>query len=829
MGFVSSLGRDLKFAFRQLRQTPIVSTVALLSLALGIGANVAIFSLVNALMLKPLPVHEPDRLVLIGLDAPNVVNTSLTNPQWEFIRDHQRTLVSVAAYGNPRFNLNSGGQTRNAQGLFVSGGFFDALGVTTHLGRLFTPADDRRGGGEHGPVAVLSYGFWQREYGGRPDVVGQTINLDGHPFEIIGVSQRDFRGVQIGRAFDVAVPLATEPIIRGKETQLDRRSSWWLTVIGRMPPGQTMAQAQARLRDIQGALREATMPQDWPADARKEYLDEPITLLSGSTGISSLRDRYAQPLYVLLGIVALVLAIACVNMANLLLAQSVSRRRELAVRLSLGANRWRLVRQLLVESILLSTLGAVAGLIVAQFATRAIVALLSTRTAIVDINLAIDWRVLAFATGVGLLTGILFGVAPAFRGTRLAPADAMRDFSRGVISGSSRFQVGHGLVALQVALAFVLVFGSTLFVRTLVGLTTQEMGFDSSRVLVGSIDLRATGVALEQRLQMYTRVRETLSAVPGVQAAATAFVTPVSGSTWNLEINVPGYAANDRRGVLFNGVSPNYFKAMGTPLLAGRDIADTDRAGSPNVIIVNEAFASKYFSGQNPVGKTFTIVGFNERFPTRVMEIVGLVANTKYQRLREAPQPIMYGAMAQERELMMGARLVIRSDAPWQSRAAVVDAIAGVHKDIAVDLKPLDEDLGANVLQERLVATLSAFFGGLALLLAALGLYGVMSYSVSRRRNEIGIRMALGAEPERVIALVLRHVAVITLVGLIVGAAAAVGSGRFINALLFNLAATDRTMIVVTALTLAAAAAIAGYLPARRAARIDPMAALREE
>jgi predicted permease len=281
--------------------------------------------------------------------------------------------------------------------------------------------------------------------------------------------------------------------------------------------------------------------------------------------------------------------------------------------------------------------------------------------------------------------------------------------------------------------------------------------------------------------------------------------------------------------VLFNGVSPNYFRVMGTPLLAGRDIADTDRAGSPQVIIVNEAFASKYFNGQNPIGKTFTIVGFNERFPTRVMEIVGLVANAKYQRLREPPQPIMYGSMAQERELLMGARLAIRSAAPWQSRGAVVDAITSVHKDIAVDLKPLDEDLGANVLQERLVATLSAFFGGLALLLAALGLYGVMSYSVSRRRNEIGIRMALGAEPGRVIALVLRHVALITIVGLIIGAAAAIGTGRFINALLFNLAATDRTMIAITAVTLAVAAAIAGYLPARRAARIDPMAALREE
>ena len=830
MGVVSSLVRDLKFALRQMRQTPIVSGVALLSLALGIGANVAIFSLVNALILKQLPVNEPARLVIVGLERPMGTDTAVTNPIWEYMRDHQQVLMGVAAYGNPRFNLNSGGETRNAQGLFVSGRFFDTLGVTPRIGRLFTAEDDRRGGGPEGPVAVLSHGFWQREYGGRPDVIGQPIMLDGHPFTIIGVSQRDFLGVQIGRAFDVAAPIGTEPIIRGRESSLDRRSSWWLIMIGRLAPGQTADQAQSRLRAFQPELREATMPQDWPADDRKRFLAEPFALTPGGTGVSNLRARYSQPLYVLLGIVGLVLTIACANMANLLLAQSVARRKELAVRLSLGAGRWRLVRQLLVESIMLSTIGAVAGLLIARWGSRAIVALLSTRTQIVEVNLAMDWRVFAFTTAVGVITGLLFGVAPAFRGTRLTPADALRDHSRGVVSGGGRFQIGHALVAMQVALSFVLVFGSTLFVRTLVALTTQEMGFESSHVLVGNLDLRATGVTPENRLQMFTRVREALSAVPGIEAAATSFVTPVSGSTWNLQINVPGYPSNDRRGVLFNGLSPNYFKTMGTPLLAGRDIADTDRAGAPEVIIVNEAFAKKYFNGENPIGRRFDIVGFNERFPTRHMEIIGLVADTKYQRLREEAQPIMYGALAQDREISSGVRVVIRTTgAPFESRNAIVQAISGVHKDIAVDLKGLDEDLGANVLQERLVATLSGFFGGLALLLAALGLYGVMSYTVTRRRNEIGIRMALGAEPRKVIRLVLTNVALITIVGLLVGAAASVGTGRFINTLLYNLAASDTTMIVVTAITLAAAAAIAGYLPARRAARIDPMAALREE
>jgi len=831
MGLLSSLGRDLKFALRQMRQTPIVSGVALLSLALGIGANVAIFSLVNALMLKALPVHAPEQLVLLQYDYKPRPSQSMTNVQWEYLRDHQDIFAGMTVTGSARFNLNAGGESRPVDGLFVNGRYFDALGVNPVIGRSFATEDDRRGGGKDGPVAILSYGFWQREYGGSPSVIGKPIALDGHPFTIIGVAPRDFFGLQVGRAFDVVVPVGTEPIIRGAESALDRRSFWWLTIIARLAPGQTREQAQGRLQALQPQLREATMPQDWRPQDQAEYITEPLILSPAATGISFLRTRYSQPLYVLLGIVGLVLTIACANMANLLLAQSVARRRELAVRLSLGAGRFQLVRQLLIESIMLSMLGAALGLVLAAWGSRALVAMMSTRTNLLALDLSMDWRVFGFTAAVGFVTGLVFGVVPALRGTSLGPADALRDHSRGIVSGGGRLNFGHGLVALQVALSFVLVFGSTLFVRTLVGLTSQSMGFDTERVLIAGIDLRRTGTPPEGRGPLYARLRDAVAAVPGVAAASGTSITPISGSSWNQRITVPGYEASERdRLSMFNSVTADYFRALGTPILTGRDISAADTAGRPIVALVNEAFAKKFLSGQNPVGRTFVVEQFGVGRKDAQLEIVGMVANAKYRSLREAAEPTTYVSIAQYTGVFSSIWMPIKtSGPPMAAREAVLAAITSVNKDIVVSFKTFEEDLDAATTQERLIATLSASFGGLALLLAALGLYGVMSYSVTRRQNEIGIRMALGAEPDNVIRLVLRHVALITAVGLVVGAAAAVGTGRFVNSLLFNLAASDRTMIAITAVTLAAAAAIAGYLPARRAARIDPMTALREE
>ncbi|MGE0460169.1 MAG: ABC transporter permease [Vicinamibacterales bacterium] len=830
MGVLSSLGRDLKSAVRQMRQTPIISGITLLSLALGIGANVAIFSLVNALMLKALPVHEPDRLVVIGYDGTTRPSQSMTNPQWEYLRDHQDVFAGMLASGGARFNLAAGGESRPVDGLFVSGRYFDTLGVNPILGRAFTEADDRRGGGD-GPVAILSYGFWHREFGGSPSVLGTTITLDGHPFTIIGVTPREFFGVQVGRAFDVAVPIGTEPIIRGAESGLDHRSFWWLTLIARLAPGQTLAQAQARLQALQPRLREATMPQDWRPRAQATYITEPLVLSPAATGMSFLRVRYSEALFVLLGIVGLVLMTACANMANLLLAQSMARRRELAVRLSLGAGRLQLARQLLVESLMLSMLGAVLGLGLAAWGSRGLVAMLSTRTNALALDLSMDWRVFGFTAAIGILTGLFFGVVPAVRSTRLAPADALRDHSRGIVSGGGRLNMGHGLVALQVALSFVLVFGSILFVRTFVALTTQPMGFNADRVLIAGIDLQRTGTAPGSRAQVYTLLREAVAAVPGIVAASGSAITPVSNSTWNQRIRVPGYEGTEcDRLSMFNSVMPDYFRALGTPILAGRDVSETDVAGRPTVALVNEAFAKKFLSGRNPVGRTFVIEQFGASRTDTEVHIIGLVANAKYRSLREAAEPTTYVPMAQHDSLFGAMSMSIRTPGPpMAAREEVLAAIGSVNRDIVVSFKTLAEDLGAAAIQERLLASLSAFFGGLALLLAALGLYGVMSYSVSRRRNEIGIRVALGAEPSRVIAMVLGHVARIALVGLSAGAVAAVGTGRFVNALLFNLATGDQAMIAVTTMALALVTGVAGYLPARRAARIDPMTALREE
>ncbi|MBI3400362.1 MAG: ABC transporter permease [Acidobacteria bacterium] len=826
---------DLRLAFRSLRSTPIVSAIAVLSLALGIGANTAIFSLVNSLLLRALPVKAPQQLALITDDTGRGIN-SWTNPIWEQIRQRRHELFDDAfVWGNQRFNLAEGGETQFADGVWASGGMFDTLGVRPMLGRTFTDADDARGGGPDGAVVVISYAFWQGRFGGAADAIGRRLNLDRVPFTIIGVTPPDFFGPEVGRAIDVMIPLGTEPLIRGKESSLDLRSWWWLTAMARLKPGQSVDAATAALRGVQAQIREATLPPDWRPNDIYQYLSEKFTLVAVANGNSELRRRYERPLVTILIVVALVLLIACANIANLLLARGTARRHEWSVRLALGASRWRLVRLLIAESLVLSIGGAALGLLIARWGAQLLVQALSTQNNTVFLDLSLDWRVLGFTSGATILTALLFGTAPAFQASAVAPIDAIKEHGR----GSSRRSRGaggsmaSGLVVAQVALSVVLVVAAGLFMRTFGSLANLPLGFDRDRVLLVQINAQRTEIPATERLATWERLRQSVIAVPGVASAAVSFVTPVSGMTWNNRLdNVSGAVPLPERQRLsnFNAVTPGWFMTFGTPILAGRDVNEGDRKGTPPVVLVNQAFAKKFLDGANPIGHTVTMGSFGPQArPPR--EVVGLVADAVYRSLREPVPPTIYVPVAQyDSSPPASVSISVRSasGSPALLARSVGAAINSVNRDLALTYRPLADQVNASLTQERLVAMLSGFFGGLALLLAGLGLYGVTSYAVTRRRTEIGIRMALGAAPAGVVRLVLSRVSVLVGIGVIAGAGVSVWASQFVASLLYGLQPRDPATLVGSAVTLAAVGALAGWLPARRASRIDPAEVLRD-
>ncbi len=828
---------DLRLAVRALRATPVVSLVAALSLALAIGANTAIFSLVNSLLLRALPVKAPQQLAMMtdGTVMSNgTVRRSWTNPIWEQMRSRRDLYDGLFAWSNQRFNLAAGGETLFVEGLWASGGMFDTLGVPAMLGRTFTPADDARGGGPDGAVAVISYSFWQRQFGGAADAIGKHLDLERVGFTIIGVTGPDFFGPDVGRAFDVAVPIGVEPLVRGKESWLDARSTWWLTVMARLKPGQSVDAGTAAIRGVQPQIREATMPPDWRPSDKDRYLKEKFTLVPAGTGNSSMRQRYERPLLTLLVVVSLVLLIACANIANLLLARATARRHELSVRVALGASGWRLARQLLCESFVLAGSGAAAGMLLASWASRLLVRQLSTQTNTVFLDLSPDWRVLAFTIGVTVATALLFGTVPALRASGVAPMDALKEQGRGT-SSDSRAGLASGLIVAQVALSLVLVVAAGLFMRTFSSLSGLHLGFDRDRVLLVTINAQRTEIPPADRLATFERIRQRVLAVPGVASAAVSLVTPVSGSTWDNRVDISdGVDLPEReRQSNFNAITPGWLTTFGTPLIAGRDIADGDRKGTPSIVIVNQAFARKFLNGASPIGHTVTIGGAGPGGePPR--EIVGVVGDAVYRALREPVPPTMYVPLAQldesRRPAPASMSVSVRSATgnPALLARSVSAAITGVNRDLALTFRPLADQVNASLTQERLVAMLAGFFGALALLLAALGLYGVTSYAVSRRRTEIGIRMALGAAPGGVVRMVLSRVTLLVGIGVAVGGAVSVWASKFVETLVYGLEPRDPATLAGAAVVLAAVGAIAGWLPAHRASRIDPAEVLRE-
>jgi predicted permease len=810
----------LRDAIRSLRSTPVVTLVAVCSLALGIGANSAIFSIVDSLIFKALPVSDPASLARIGSVRGDRI--PFTNPLWEAIRSRQYLFDGAFAASSTRLNL-SRGETEMVDGVMASARYFDVLGVTPILGRTFTEADDRRGGGPYGPVAVISYGFWQRRFDGAADVIGRSLTVNRVPFTIVGVTPPQFFGIDVGRTFDIVVPIGTEPLMRGKESALDRRTNWWLDVVVRLKPGQSFEEAQTAFRGVQPLIRNETMPQDWRPEDQATYLDTPMAMVPAASGISNMRDRYRRPLLTIMVVVGLVLLIACANIANLLLARATARRHELSVRVALGASRWRIARQLLVESLVLSAAGAALGLVVAQVGSRLLVRQLSTSTNTVFLSLPLDWRIVGFTAMVAVGTALLFGVVPALRGTRVDPQDALTAQGRGVL-GESHTSLGSTLVVLQVALSLVLVFAAGLFMRTFTSLATLDLGFDRNPVLIASINATALQLEPNERPALFRRALDATLATPGVSSAAVSSVTPIGGSTSNRRIELPDGPdlPVQERLTFINLVSENWFETYGVRFLAGRDFTAADRSGPP-VVVVNETFARKFIPGRNPIGARIRQQGVGS-VPTVEHEVVGYVKDTVYRSLREPVPPTMFILMDQVPEPPSSMSVSVKSAAgsPLLLSRPLAAALTAVHGDLAITLRPLADQVNAALIQERVLAGLSAVFGGLALLLAGLGLYGVTSYAVSRRRTEMGIRMALGSAPGSVVALILRRVAVLVAIGALTGVAMSIWAARFVSTLLFGVEPRDPSTLIGAVAVLSLIGLSAGWLPARRASQVDP-------
>jgi predicted permease len=816
----SMLRLDLRDALRSLRATPVVTVIALTSLALGIGANTALFSILNSLVLKPLPVREPDRLAFLE-------DGSWTNPIWEQIRDRQDQLFEGAfAWSTERFNVSGHGETDYINGVYASGRMFSVLGVGAFRGRVLTDADDRRDGGTSGPSAVISYGLWQQRFHAADDAIGRAVTVEGVPFTIVGILPRGFFGPDVGRTADIYLPLGNEALVRGRESNLDGRTTWWLSVMVREKAGQTLEGANAALRGVQPQIREATRPNmTYP-----NYLSDPLKLSAASSGRSTLRTRYQQPLTILMVVVGAVLVIACANIANLLLARATARRHELVVRLALGASRLRLARQLLTESLLLASGGAILGLGFAQLGSALIVRQLSTAASPVFLDTVPDWRVLGFTAGVALATALLFGLAPAIGVSRVTPNEALKEQSRSV-SGDRRFGLRNMLVVTQVALSLALIVAAGLFVRTFSALASVPLGFKPDPLLVVTMSLPPGDPAPADRPLVMDRLREAAAAVPGVKSAALAMIRPLSGSGWNGRVELPGSALTDRQRMTWiNAVSPGWFATYGIRLIEGRDLSGVDRAGGVPVTVVNETFVKKFMGGRGAVGSQVTRGGPGGQ--TSPFQVVGVVSDAVYRNPREGEAPTMFVPLAQMERLNPSITLSVevQPGARASAERGVAEALARADGRAAFTFAWYRDLAQVPVAQERLVAMLSGFFGGLSLLLAGLGLYGLTSYSVNRRRREIGVRMALGANPGGVVRLILSRVGWLVLTGVAAGAGLSWWATKYIAAsLLFNLKATDPTTFTAAALVLATVGALAGWLPAHRASRIDPTRVLRED
>jgi putative ABC transport system permease protein len=830
------LARDLRYAVRLLAKSPGFTLVAILSLTLGIGANTAMFQLLNALVLSPLPVAHPEQLAEVRLRDSDLEKARgnfsnggrITNPLWERMRERQDAFSSLFAWGVDTFNLAPAGEVRRARGLYVSGEYFPTLGIVPALGRLFTPADDRRGCGL--PGAVISHDFWQRELNGDPGVIGRTLTISTQRVDVIGVTPPGFFGVEVGKSFDIALPICSVSVFRPNPDPLSSGVHWWLSVMGRLAPGETLAHAEASMRAKSRDIFAASLPTNYPKVSIKSYLDSEFITLPRGTGVSDLREYYANPLLLLLAMTGLVLLIACANLANLMITRGAVRSRELALRLAIGASRGRLLSQLLSESLLIAVISAGLGLLLAGMMSQALVALLSTRVNPIVLGLAPDWRVFAFTAGTATLTCLLLGLAPALRATRGSPGDVLKGGSRGATRDHESLALRRTLLVAQVALSLVLVVAALLFVRSFRNVVNVALGFRQEGVLIVDASLPPPQRSREFSLGFKQRMQERLAALPGVEGVAETNIVPLSGQGTDNNIWMDGTDSGRSQSCYYSGVSPGYFRTLAIPLLAGRDVSEQDTPATPNIAVVNQTFARIFTGGANPVGKRFWVEA-TPTTPEMAYEIIGLVPDTKYTDLREDPHPTAFLPMAQATGTpRAGGTFLLRASVPLDGiTPSVRRALLEVDSNLRFVVRVMSSEIRDTVVRERMMATLSLLFGGLAALLAAIGLHGIISYSVERRRREIGIRLALGASRGIIIRSVLRESGTWVTVGLGLGVLASLALTRTAQALLFGVQPGDPATIAAALTGLALVAFLASYLPALQAARVDPMTTLKDE
>ena len=832
---IHSLWQDFRYGFRQLFKDPSVFTiVAAASLALGIGANTAIFQLINAIRLKSLPVKDPQELVTVDFRKDASLGGSwssrsarLTFAEFDQIRQNQQAFTGLFGWSASRFNMARGGEPHYAEGLYVSGDFFQQLGVNAALGRTFNTQDDNTTACS--ASAVLSYPFWQSQFGADPAILGKTVTLDKHSFPIVGITIPSFFGVEVGNRFDIAIPLCADRIMADdNQGRIPVLHYFWLSAMGRLKPGWTIERATAQLQAISPSIMKATLPTIYKSDQAKRYLNNKLEAVSAGIGVSSLRRQYERTLWVLMATTGLVLLIACANLANLLLARASVRQGEIAIRLAIGASRWRLVRQLLVESLLLSALGTVLGIGLAQVLSRSLITFMTTANNPIFVGIGMDWRLLGFTAAIAVGTCVLFGLAPALRATDLSPVAAIRANGRSVTAGREKFGLRRGLMVVQVAFSLVLLVGALLFVRSLHNLMTTDSGFKPEGVM--TLNINFAEMPKSRRASLNRELLDRVSSRVGVVAAAQVLMTPVSGRSWNNEIGPDkAPAVSSGKEANFNEVSPGYFRTMGTTLMGGREFTTADTLTSPKVAIVNEEFARKYFAGKNPVGHTFHMASEAGK-PEPLIQIVGLVKNSKYVELSEDFRPVAVFPIAQEEEPRSNANFIVRiSGSPGPVMNSIKAAVAEISPSMGIEFRSFSQQLEDSLMRERLMAALSGAFGILAVVLATVGLYGVISYLVTRRRNEIGIRIALGANRGQVIFLVLREALLLLGFGITAGVLLSIWAGQTAATMLYGLKPYDPLSLAGASLLLIGIALAASYVPARRASSLEPMSALREE